>query len=117
MIRSPSRNTWSRVGSIGKVVGIYGAMAYSVYERTHEIGVRMALGAGSTAMLRMVMLDGAKVTAAGVIARLTAAFALTRLMSTLLYKVSAADPITFAGISALIVCVSLLASYIPARRV
>jgi putative ABC transport system permease protein len=97
-------------------VGIYGVMAYSVTERTHEIGVRMALGAGSTDMLRMVMLDGAKVTAAGVIVGLAAAFALTRVMSTLLFKVSAADPITFAGISALIVCVSVLASYIPARK-
>ena len=97
-------------------VGIYGVMAYSVTERTHEIGVRMALGAGSTDMLRMVMLDGAKVTAAGIIAGLAAAFAFTRVMSTLLYKVSAADPITFAGISALIVCVSLVASYIPARK-
>ena len=97
-------------------VGIYGVMAYSVTERTHEIGVRMALGAGSGDMLRMVLLDGAKVTSAGVIAGLAAAFAMTRLMSTLLYKVSAADPITFAGISTLIVCVSLLANYIPARK-
>jgi putative ABC transport system permease protein len=97
-------------------VGIYGVMAYSVTERTHEIGVRMALGAGSTDILRMVLLDGAKVTSAGVIAGLAAAFAMTRLMSTLLYKVSAADPITFAGISTLIVCVSLLANYIPARK-
>ena len=64
----------------------------------------------------MVMVDGAKVTTAGVVAGLAAAFALTRVMSTLLYKVSAADPTTFGGISALIVCVSLLASYIPARK-
>ncbi len=97
-------------------VGIYGVMAYSVTERTHEIGVRMALGAGSTDMLQMVMIDGAKVTSAGVVAGLAAAFALTRVMSSLLYKVSASDPITFAGISGLIVCVSLLASYIPARK-
>lgn len=97
-------------------VGIYGVMAYSVTERTHEIGVRMALGACSTNILRMVLLDGAKVTAAGVIAGLAAAFSMTRLMSTQLYKVSAADPITFAGISTLIVCVSLLANYIPARK-
>ncbi|HSE38328.1 MAG TPA: ABC transporter permease [Blastocatellia bacterium] len=97
-------------------VGIYGVTVYSVTERTHEIGVRMALGAGATDMLRMVLFDGAKVTAAGVIVGLAAAFALTRLISTLLYKVSAADPITFAGISMLIVCVSLLANYIPARK-
>jgi putative ABC transport system permease protein len=119
---APQRlNMWLLVAFAGlaallAAVGIYGVMAYSVTERTHEIGVRMALGAGSTDMLRMVMLDGAKVTAAGVIAGLAAAFALTRVMSALLYKVSAADPITFAGISALIVCVSLLASYIPARK-
>ena len=97
-------------------VGIYGVMSYSVTERTHEIGVRMALGAGSTDMLRMVMVDGAKVTMAGIIAGLAAAFALTRLMSSLLFKVSANDPITFVCISVLIVCVSLLASYIPARK-
>jgi putative ABC transport system permease protein len=97
-------------------VGIYGVMAYSVSQRTHEIGVRMALGAGSRDMLYMVLFDGAKVTAAGMAAGLAAAFALTRVMSTLLYKVSAADPITYAGISVLIVGVSLLASYIPARK-
>jgi putative ABC transport system permease protein len=97
-------------------VGIYGVMAYSVTQRTHEIGVRMALGASSTAMLRMVMVDGAKVTAVGIIVGLAGAFALTRVMSTLLYKVSAADPLTFAGISALIVGVSLFASYFPGRK-
>jgi ABC-type antimicrobial peptide transport system permease subunit len=76
----------------------------------------MALGAGATDTLRMVLFEGAKVTAAGVIVGLAAAFALTRLMSTLLYKVSAADPITFVGISMLVVCVSMLANYIPARK-
>jgi len=67
-------------------------------------------------MLNMVLLDAGKVTAAGMAAGLASAFVLTRLMSSLLYKVSAADPITYAGISVLIVCVSLLASYIPARK-
>ena len=119
---APQRlNMWLLVAFAGlaallAAVGIYGVMAYSVTQRTHEIGVRMALGAGSTAMLRMVLLDGAKVTGAGVITGLAAAFALTRLMSTMLYKVSAADPLTFAGISTLIVCVSLLANYLPARK-
>lgn len=119
---APQRlNMWLLVAFAGlaallAAVGIYGVMAYSVTERTHEIGVRMALGAGSADMLLMVMVDGAKVTSAGVIAGLAAAFALTRVMSSLLYKVSAADPITFAGISAVIVFVSLLASYIPARK-
>lgn len=119
---APQRlNMWLLVAFAGlaallAAVGIYGVMAYSVTERTHEIGLRMALGADSTDMLRMVMLDGAKVTAAGVIAGLSAAFALTRVMSTMLYKVSSVDPSTFAGISALIVFVSLLASYVPARK-
>jgi putative ABC transport system permease protein len=97
-------------------VGIYGVMAYSVSQRTHEIGVRMALGAASRDMLNMVLWDAGKVTVAGMATGLASAFVLTRLMSSLLYKVSAADPITYAGISVLIVCVSLLASYIPARK-
>jgi putative ABC transport system permease protein len=119
---APQRlNMWLLVAFAGlaavlAAVGIYGVMAYSVTERTHEIGVRMAMGASSTDMLRMVMIDGAKVTSGGIIGGLAAAFALTRVMSTLLYKVSAADPITFASIAALIACVSLLASYIPARK-
>jgi putative ABC transport system permease protein len=120
-VASQRLNMWLLLAFAGlaallAAIGIYGVMAYSVTQRSHEIGVRMALGAGATAMLRMVLLDGAKVTAAGVISGLAAAFALTRLMSTMLYKVSAADPLTFAGISTLIVCVSLLASYIPARK-
>ena len=108
---APQRlNMWLLVAFAGlaallAAVGIYGVTAYSVAERTHEIGVRMALGAGATDTLRMVLFEGAKVTAAGVIVGLAAALALTRLMSTLLYKVSAADPITFVGISMLVVCV------------
>jgi predicted permease len=119
---APQRlNMWLLVAFAGlaallAAVGLYGVMAYSVTERTREIGVRMALGAGSTAVLRMVLLDGAKVTAAGVITGVAAAFALTRLMSGMLYQVSATDPLTFTGISALIVCVSLLANYSPARK-
>jgi putative ABC transport system permease protein len=119
---APQRlNMWLLVAFAGlaallAAVGIYGVMAYSVTERTHEIGVRIALGADSTDMLRMVMLDGAKVTTAGIIAGLAAAFGLTRLMSSLLFKVGAADPITFTCISVLIVSVSLLASYFPARK-
>jgi putative ABC transport system permease protein len=119
---APQRlNMWLLVSFAGlaallAAVGIYGVMAYSVSERTHEIGVRMALGAASRDMLNMVLWDAGKVTAAGMATGLASAFVLTRLMSSLLYKVSAADPITYAGISVLIVCVSLLASYIPARK-
>ena len=119
---APQRlNMWLLVSFAGlaallAAVGIYGVMAYSVSERTHEIGVRMALGADSRDMLNMVLFGAGKVTAAGMAAGLVSAFVLTRLMSSLLYKVSAADPMTYAGISVLIVCVSLLASYIPARK-
>jgi putative ABC transport system permease protein len=97
-------------------VGIYGVMAYSVIERTREIGIRMALGADSRAVLRMVLFNGAKVAIVGIVAGLGAAFALTRVMASLLYKVSATDPLTYASIAALITGIALLASYIPARK-
>jgi putative ABC transport system permease protein len=97
-------------------VGIYGVMAYSVIERTREIGIRMALGADSGAVLRMVLFNGAKVAIVGIVAGLGAAFALTRVMASLLYKVSATDPLTYASIAALITGIALLASYIPARK-
>jgi putative ABC transport system permease protein len=114
-------NMWLLVAFAGlaallAAVGIYGMMSYSVSERIHEIGVRMALGANSTDMLRMVVLDGAKVSGIGIVIGIGAALALTRLMSIMLYKVSATDPMTFAGISLLTICVSLIASYIPARK-
>ncbi|HKC65074.1 MAG TPA: ABC transporter permease [Pyrinomonadaceae bacterium] len=97
-------------------VGIYGVMAYYVTQRTHEIGIRMALGAKASDVLRLVVRQGMLMALIGIASGLIVAFALTRVMTSLLYEVSATDPLIFAGISLLFIVVSLLASYIPARR-
>ncbi len=98
------------------VVGLYGVMSYAVAQRTHEIGLRMALGAQGRDVLRMVVGQGMGLVAVGLGLGLVGAFLLTRLMSSLLYGVSAADPLTYAGIALLLAAVALVASYIPARR-
>jgi putative ABC transport system permease protein len=97
-------------------VGIYGVMSYSVSRRTQEIGVRVALGARSSDVLKMVLGQGTKLAAVGVGIGLVGAFILTRVMSTLLFEVSATDPATFAAVVALLALVTLLACYLPARR-
>ena len=98
------------------IVGIYGVIAYTVSQRTREIGVRMALGAQPATMLPVFLRQGLQLAAIGVGAGLAAAVGLTRLMSSLLFGVSAVDPWTYAAVSALLMAAAVLASYVPARR-
>lgn len=97
-------------------IGIYGVISFLVGQRTHEIGVRMALGAKPHDVLTMILGRGAKLTMLGVAIGVIAALMLTQLMTSLLFRVSAADPLTFAAVSVLLVVVGLAACYIPARR-
>jgi putative ABC transport system permease protein len=97
-------------------IGIYGVMAYAVTQRTHEIGIRLALGAHPREILRLVMRAGAQITFAGVALGVGGALALTRFLASLLFGIQPRDPFTFVVVAALLSVVALLASYIPARR-
>ncbi|HTQ61633.1 MAG TPA: ABC transporter permease [Candidatus Solibacter sp.] len=97
-------------------VGIYGVISYLVGQRTHEIGVRIALGAESHDVMRLVLWQGARMALLGVGIGTAAALGLTRLMASQLFGVSAHDPLTFAGVAALLIIVAIAACYIPARR-
>jgi putative ABC transport system permease protein len=97
-------------------IGIYGVISYSVAQRTREIGIRMALGAAQEEVMKMILLQGARIAAAGLIIGILAAFGLTRYLATLLFSVSPGDPSTFAMVALVLALVALLACYIPARR-
>jgi putative ABC transport system permease protein len=97
-------------------IGLFGVMSYSVAQRTREIGIRMAVGAQRSDVLRLIVQQGMTLTVVGVVCGLFGAFALTRLMANLLYAVSATDAVTFGGVSVFLASISLLACWIPARR-
>jgi putative ABC transport system permease protein len=97
-------------------VGIYGVMNYSVNQRKHEIGIRMAIGAQRSDIMKMIVGQGMLMAAAGVVIGLVAAFFLGRVVEMLLFGVSGRDPMTFIGLPFVLILVSLLASYVPARR-
>jgi putative ABC transport system permease protein len=97
-------------------VGLYGVVSYAVAQRTHEVGIRMALGARSEHVVRLVVRQGALLTLIGLVLGIAGALGATHLITHLLFGVSAADPVTFAGVCLILAAVAALASYLPARR-
>jgi putative ABC transport system permease protein len=107
------------IGLLGLIlasVGIYGMVSFVVVQRTHEVGVRMALGARRRDVLILLLRQSMKPVAAGMLLGFTAAAATSRLLSSLLFGISPIDPLAFLGVSAILASVALLASYVPARR-
>ena len=98
------------------MIGIYGVLAYAVAQETHDIGVRMALGAGRGEVLQMVLRNALRLVLPGMAVGLVGALVLTRFLSSLLFGIRPNDPATFAAVSVLLAAVALLASYVPARR-
>jgi ABC-type antimicrobial peptide transport system permease subunit len=108
--------TMGLLGLVLAVVGVYSVASYAAVQRTHEIGIRMAIGATPRDILRMVLRQGIALVAIGLLAGLVAAFAGTRLLADLFYVVTPSDPLTYAAVATLLVVVGLLACWIPARR-
>jgi putative ABC transport system permease protein len=104
------------LGLLISSIGIYGVMSYGVSERTHEMGIRMALGARGSDVLRLVISQGMWLALIGVAIGAALALAVTRVVTSYLYDVSVTDPLTFIGIALLLIGVALLACYVPARR-
>jgi predicted permease len=109
-------SVFSALALVLSAVGIYGVISYLAGQRTHEIGVRIALGASRKDVLRMVLGEGLRMTLVGIGIGVAAALGLTRLITKLIYGVGASDPLTFGGVAVLLIGVALLACYLPARR-
>jgi putative ABC transport system permease protein len=111
---------FAAVALVLAAVGLYGVVSYSVAQRTHEIGIRMALGASSRDVLRMVIGQGMRLAGTGMLFGIAGAFVVTRalrgLLSDMLFGVSVSDPVTFTAIPVVLMAVALAATYIPARR-
>jgi putative ABC transport system permease protein len=108
--------TMGLLGLILSVVGVYSVASYAAAQRTHEIGIRMAIGATPRDILKMVLRQGFAIVGLGVLVGLAAAFAGTRLLADLFYGVTPSDPVTYAAVATLLLAVALLACWIPARR-
>jgi len=104
------------IALILSAIGIYAVISYAVVQRTHEIGIRMALGAQRNDVLTLILRQGMRLTLVGLVLGLAGALALTRLMASVLYGVSATDSLTYIGVGVLLIAVTLLACYVPARR-
>ncbi len=120
-VAAPRFNTtllalFATVALVLTIVGLYGVMSYSVAQRTNEIGIRMALGAQTMDVLRLIVSQGFKLVLVGLVIGLAGAFALTRVLSSLLFGVTAKDPLTFVTVPLMLALVALLACYLPARR-
>jgi putative ABC transport system permease protein len=108
--------SFAGVAMLLSAIGIYGVVSYAVAQRTHEIGIRAALGASAGSLLRLILRGGMGLTAAGLAIGFAGALAITQLMGNLLFGVGARDPATLAAVAAGLACVALLACYVPARR-
>jgi putative ABC transport system permease protein len=108
--------TFALLTVILAAIGVHGLLSYNVAQRREEIGIRMALGAGRRAVLALILRDGLAILAIGIFGGLAGAFAVTRLLRSLLFGVSATDPMTFAVVAAVLAAVALVATLLPARR-
>jgi putative ABC transport system permease protein len=108
--------SFAAIALVIAALGIYGVISYTVSQRTRELGIRIALGAQRDRVVRLVIRQGLALTLAGILIGIVGAYALTRLISTLLFGVTPADPLTFGAVALLFVIVACLASYLPARR-